>query len=69
MHNYMEWVMSHALAIGSALLAAVVAALVIGLGAATWLYFRERAALREEARLRAAVDRVPSPRLQPGMTS
>ena len=27
MHNYMEWVMSHALAIGSALLAALVAAL------------------------------------------
>jgi hypothetical protein len=33
--------------------AAVLAALIIGLGTATWLFFRERTALEEEARLRA----------------
>jgi hypothetical protein len=35
---------------------AVAAALLLGLGAATWLYFRERTARHEEARLRAAAE-------------
>ena len=53
-YRFQKLVRRNKLVFGAA--AAVVAALVIGLGAATWLYFRERAALREEARLRAAAE-------------
>ena len=53
-YRFQKLVRRNKLVFGAA--AAVVAALVIGLGAAMGLYFRERAALREEARLRAAAE-------------
>src|SRR5262249_45630019 len=39
-----------------AAIAAVAAALVLGLGLSTWLFFRERAARREQARLRSQAE-------------
>ena len=53
-YRFQKLVRRNKLVFGAA--AAVVAALVIGLGAATRIYFRERAALREEGRLRAAAE-------------
>jgi serine/threonine protein kinase len=54
LYRFQKLVRRNKLVFGAA--AVVVAALVIGLGTATRLYFWERAALREEARLRAAAE-------------
>jgi len=52
LYRFQKLVRRNKIVFGAA--AAVTAALLIGLGTATWLYFRERTALHEEARLRAA---------------
>jgi len=54
LYRFQKLVRRNKIVFGAA--AAVAAALLLGLGAATWLYFRERTARHEEARLRAAAE-------------